>query len=205
MLEQLKPLLSAELNVKQVDFASSADDLVTLEAKANFRALGKRFGKSTPLAARAVEALKSDSLRDLESGSPIYLSVDGENHQLLPEEVTVVRKASGAFVVEEGAGYFAAIDPALTDELRREGLAREIVSRIQKLRKDSGFAVSDRIQLGLYGDTDVQDAMNQHGKWIADEVLALQLKTGGLDDEKNATQALDLDGRPVRVAIERVG
>lgn len=204
-LELLKPLLAAELNVKKVDFASSADDLVTLEAKANFRALGKRFGKSTPLAARAVEALKSDSLRGFETGSPIYLSVDGENHQLLPEEVTLVRKASGDFVVQEGAGYFAAIDPALTDELRSEGLAREIVSRIQKLRKDSGFAVSDRIKLGLYGDSEVQAAATQHGKWIADEVLALQFATGGLDDEKNAAQSLDLEGRVVRVAIERVG
>ncbi|MBA3646116.1 MAG: isoleucine--tRNA ligase [Gemmatimonadaceae bacterium] len=204
VLEQLKPLLAAELNVKRVDFASSADDLVTLEAKANFRALGKRFGKSTPLAARSVEALKSETLRGFETGSPVYLSVDGENHQLLPEEVTLVRKASGDFVVQEGAGYFAAIDPALTEELKCEGLAREMVSRVQKMRKDSGFAVSDRIKLGLYGDSEVQDAVNQHGKWIADEVLALQLATGGIDDEKNATQSLDLEGRPVRVAIERV-
>jgi isoleucyl-tRNA synthetase len=205
VLEQLKPLLAAELNVKRVDFASSADDLVTLEAKANFRALGKRFGKSTPLAARSVEALKSDTLRGFETGLPVYLSVDGENHQLLPEEVTLVRKASGDFVVQEGAGYFAAIDPALTDDLKREGLAREMVSRVQKMRKDSGFAVSDRIRLGLYGDSEVQEAVNQHGKWIADEVLALQLATGGIDDEKNAAQSLDLEGRTVKVAIERVG
>ena len=205
VLEELKPLLAAELNVKRVDFASSADDLVTLEAKANFRALGKRFGKSTPLAARAVEALKSDSLRGFETGSPLYLSVDGENHQLLAEEVTLVRKASGDFIVEEGAGYFAAIDPALTDDLKREGLAREIVSRVQKMRKDSGFAVSDRIRLGLYGDEEVQGAVKQHGKWIADEVLALRLATGGIDDDKNAAQSLDLEGRAVRVAIERVG
>jgi isoleucyl-tRNA synthetase len=204
-LELLKPLLATELNVKKVDFASSADDLVTLEAKANFRALGKRFGKSTPLAARAVEALKSDSLRAFETGLPVYLSVDGENHQLLPDEVTLVRKASGDFVVEEGAGYFAAIDPALTEDLKREGLARELVSRIQKLRKDSGFAVSDRIRLWVYGDEEVLAAVKQHGKWIADEVLAVQLVTGALDDEKNATQPLDLEGRTVRVAIERVG
>jgi isoleucyl-tRNA synthetase len=205
LLDELKPLLAAELNVKRVDFASSADELVTLEAKANFRALGKRFGKSTPLAARAVEALKSDSLRAFETGTPIYLSVDGETHQLLPEEVTLLRKASGDFVVEEGAGYFAAIDTTLTAELKREGLAREMVSRIQKMRKDSGFAVSDRIKLGLYGDSEVQDAVKEHGKWIADEVLALQLATGGIDDEKNATQSLDLEGRVVKVAIERAG
>jgi isoleucyl-tRNA synthetase len=79
------------------------------------------------------------------------------------------------------------------------------VSRVQKMRKDSGFAVSDRIRLGLYGDSEVQEAVNRHGKWIADEVLALQLETGGIDDEKNATQALDLEGRTVKVAIERVG
>jgi len=203
-LEQLKPLLASELNVKRVDFASSADDLVTLEARPNFRTLGKRFGKSTPLAAKAVEALKSDSLRAFETGAPLYISVDGETHELLVDEVSVVRRASGDLVVEEDAGYFAALDPAVTDELRREGLARELVSRIQKLRKDSGFAVSDRIRLGLYGDSEIQGAVNVFREWIASEVLALDVVTGGEDEGNNATQSLDLEGRPVRVTIERV-
>jgi isoleucyl-tRNA synthetase len=200
----LKPLLGSELNVKRVDFASSADDLVTLEARPNFRTLGKRFGKSTPLAAKAVEALKSDSLRAFETGAPLYISVDGETHELLVDEVSVVRRASGDLVVEEDAGYFAALDPAVTDELRREGLARELVSRIQKLRKDSGFAVSDRIRLGLYGDSEIQGAVNVFREWIASEVLALDVVTGGEDEGNNATQSLDLEGRPVRVTIERV-
>jgi isoleucyl-tRNA synthetase len=204
VLEDLKPLLEAELNVKQVDFASSADDLVTLEAKANFRILGKRFGKSMPLAARAVEALKSDSLRAFEAGEPLYLSVEGDNHELSADEIIIVRRASGDLVVEEDAGYFAALDPALTDDLKREGLARELVSKVQKLRKDSGFAVSDRIHLAVYGDDEVLGAVSAFKDWIADEVLALKVATGSTNDGNNGTQALDLEGRAVRVSLERV-
>jgi isoleucyl-tRNA synthetase len=151
-VEPLRPLLAAELNVRSVELASSADSLVRLEAKANFRTLGKRFGKSTPLAAAAVAALDSEALRGLEMGAAVYITVDGETHALAAEEVTIIHRAAGDLVVAEEGGYFAAIDPTVTAELRQEGLARELVSRVQRLRKESGFAVSDRIALSIWGD-----------------------------------------------------
>ena len=82
MLEELSPLLAAELNVKKVEFISSADALVTLEAKPNFRSLGKKFGKKTPLASEAVAALSSEALRAFERGEPLYVSVGDDSHEL---------------------------------------------------------------------------------------------------------------------------
>ncbi|HEU4747787.1 MAG TPA: DUF5915 domain-containing protein, partial [Gemmatimonadaceae bacterium] len=204
-LDQLTPLLAAELNVKRVEFISSADDLVTLEAKPNFRFLGKKFGKSTPLASAAVQALDSDALREFEAGKPLYVSVENESRELSAEDLTVVRRASGDLVVKEEAGYFAALDPGVSRELRLEGLARELVSRIQRFRKESGLAVSDRIHLVVNAGAEVQEAVTASGKWIADEVLALDVKVGVKIESKYATQTFDLEGQSVTVAIERAG
>jgi isoleucyl-tRNA synthetase len=204
ILEQLSPLLAAELNIKKVEFLSSADDLVTLEARPNFRSLGKKFGKKTPLASEAVQALNSEALREFEAGKPLYVSVENESRELSAEDLTVVRRASGDLVVKEEAGYFAALDSTVTRELRLEGLAREVVSRIQRLRKESGFAVSDRIRLAVRADAEVQEAVTAFRKWIADEVLALEVKVGEQIENTYATHAFDLDGQSVTVAMERV-
>jgi isoleucyl-tRNA synthetase len=205
MLKELSPLLAAELNIKKVEFISSADDLVTLKARPNFRSLGKKFGKDTPLAAEAVQALGSEALREFEAGKPLFVSVGNESRELSPEDLSVVRTASGDLVVKEEGGYFAALEAVVTPELRLEGLAREVVSRVQKLRKELGFAVSDRITLFVAGGVEIQDAVKAFQKWIADEVLALKVSVGEKIDETHAAHTLDLDGQSVEVALERVG
>ncbi|HEY3113982.1 MAG TPA: isoleucine--tRNA ligase [Gemmatimonadaceae bacterium] len=204
-LEELSPLLAAELNIKKIEFITSAADLVTLKARPNFRSLGKKFGKDTPLAAEAVQALTSDALQEFEAGKPLYVSVGNESRELSAEDLTVVRSASGDMVVKEEAGYFAALDPVVSPELRLEGLARELVSRIQRLRKELGFAVSDRITLFVGGNAEIQEAATAFQKWIADEVLALRMIVGERIEGTHATHAFDLDGQGVEVALERVG
>ena len=204
-LELLVGLIKAELNVKEVDFATSADALVTLEAKPNFRSLGKKFGKKTPLAAEAIKAFSSDQLRLFLRGEPLVVTVDGDSHALDQEDVTIIRRASGALVVEEDGGFFAAIDPTITLELKREGLARELVSRVQRMRKEAGLAVSDRIVLTVVGSDEVRSVLEAHGEWIASEVLATELVTEGeLTGRYDAMQELDLDGVVARVAFTRI-
>ena len=200
----LLPLLGAELNVKRIDFASSADELVTLEAKPNFRALGKKFGKATPLAAQAVSALSSDTLRAFEHGEPVAVTVNGETHELDAGDLQIVRRAAGDLSVAGSGAYLVAIDKTVTPELRQEGLVRELISRVQRMRKDAGLAVSDRIRLGVAGDSEIEAAVRQHREWIADEVLAREVAVGGdFAGNHTAMQTADLDGLPVRVAITR--
>jgi len=205
LLSDLSPLLAAELNIKKIEFITSAATLVTLKAKPNFRSLGKKFGKETPLAAEAVQALSSEALRDFEAGKPLYVSVGNESRQLDAEDVTIVRSASGDMVVKEEAGYFAALDPTVSRELRLEGLARELVSRVQRLRKELGFAVSDRITLMVAAGEEIQEAVRAFENWIAAEVLAVKVVVGEKIEGKYATHAFDLDGQNVEVALERVG
>jgi isoleucyl-tRNA synthetase len=204
-LEPLVGLLKTELNVKTVDFATSADALVTLEAKPNFRSLGKKFGKKTPLAAESIKAFSGDQLRLFLRGEPLVVTVDGETHALGEEDVNIIRRASGALVVEEDGGFFAAIDPTVTLELKREGLARELISRVQRMRKEAGLAVSDRIVLTVVGADEVRAAIDVHGERIASEVLATELVTDGeLTGRYDAMQELDLDGVVARVAFTRI-
>jgi isoleucyl-tRNA synthetase len=203
LVHELIPLLAAELNVKAVEFASSADALVSLEAKPNFRALGQRWGKETPRAAAAVAALSTETLRAFERGEPVIIGVDGTDHQLTPDEVTIHRRASGPLVVQEDGARFAAIDTTVTPELRGEGIAREMVSRIQRLRKDTGLAVSDRIRLRIAGPDSLRAIAEQHRQWIAGEVLAREMTVTDALSADSSGIAFDLDGMTAHIALTR--
>jgi isoleucyl-tRNA synthetase len=205
IFSELEPLLRTELNVKQVEFATTGDALVRLEAKPNFRALGKRFGKRTPLAAEAVASLSSAALAAFERGETLAISLDGESHMLGAEDLEIIRRASGALAVQEAGGYVAALDPTITPELRREGIARELVSRVQRLRKEAGFAVSDRIRLQVMGGAEVAAVVSEYEGYIAGEVLATDVITGGdIVGHPDAVQTVDMLDDTVRIALTRV-
>ena len=204
LLEHLLPLLAAELNVKRVEFATSGDALVTLRAKPNFRALGRKFGKQTPLAAAAIGAFGSEELRAFERGEPLAVSVEGETHELAADDLEILKSASGDLLVQESAGFVTAIDPLVTEELRLEGLARELISRVQRMRKEAGLAVSDRIRVAIGGDAEVVAAARAHGAWISSEVLATELLfQPDIFHDSLARQDLDLDGIAARIELTR--
>ena len=213
-LEPLAPLLAAELNVKRIEFVTSTDALVTLEAKANFRVLGKKFGGLTPKVAAAVAELDEAARRALAHGETVHVTVEGEARPITPEDVTIVRRAAGAAVVQEDAGHGVALDPVITPELRAEGLARELVSRVQRLRRDAGLAVSDRIALAVAGDPELEDVARQFAEHLATETLATRVLVGQdaagapwpAGGEAVAWTAMpegDVDGRPLRLALTK--
>ncbi|HKV52350.1 MAG TPA: isoleucine--tRNA ligase [Gemmatimonadaceae bacterium] len=205
VLDALVPLLRSELNVKGVEFALTGDALVRLEAKPNFRALGKRFGKKTPLAAQAVAALSSEALLGFTRGDSLVISVEGESHSLAHEDLEVVRRATGDLVVQEEGGYFAAIDPAVSEDLRREGIAREVVNRIQRMRKELRYVVSDRVRLQVTGNGGVEHAVQEYQEYVAGEVLASEVIIGGdVAATVDAVQTVEVMDDDVRIALTRV-
>ncbi len=214
-LRELLPLLRAELNVKAIDFAQSGEAFVRFTAKPNFRALGKVFGKGTPLAAKAVEAFSNDDLIAWQKGEPLAVSVEGVTHVLRHEDFELRREATGDLVVESQGGYFAALDVTITPPLRLEGLARELVSRVQRMRKEAGLQVSDRIVVWIRGDALVEEAAREHEGYIRAETLATELHVGakradGTGDGEDTTvhhavNAAELDGLAAHIALTRVG
>ena len=199
----LLSLIQTELNIKSVLLAGSADDLVRLSGKGNFRVLGKRFGKATPLAAAAIERLSSAELLAFERGERVTIVVEDGEHALDADDVVLTRSAAGDLVVSGDGVYVAAVDPVVTDELRREGTARELVSRIQRGRKDSGLAVSDRIRLVVGGVVRVREAAALHRAWISGEVLAAAFVVSDSESAPAGSVAVDLDGLAAWFTLER--
>ncbi|MGH7560157.1 MAG: DUF5915 domain-containing protein, partial [Gemmatimonadales bacterium] len=204
-LRQLLPLLAQEVNVRQVDVVSSDAGLVRLRARPNFRALGRRYGKRTPEAAAAAAHLSSEQLRALEAGQTVTLNGGAEGFAYGPGDVTVEREVTSDWLVETEAGFVVAIDPVLTDELRRDGLAREVVNRIQRLRKEAGYEYTDRITVWIDGDPALLDAVRSHQDFIQTETLARALHPGAAAPagSRDREDPADVDGHPALIAIGR--
>jgi isoleucyl-tRNA synthetase len=200
-IERLTALVAGELNVKELEFVSEEAELVRYDVKPNYRSLGPRFGKQMPKAAAAVEALDPGSVTDAIAGARrIGINVDGTEHELQPEDVTLVMRPLDGYRVVAEAGRAVALSLELDEELRREGLAREIVHAVQNARRDAGLDVTDRIELVLGGDAELLDAARAHEAYLAGETLATSV---GYDGDSAA--ATKIEGRDLRIGVERAG
>jgi isoleucyl-tRNA synthetase len=199
-IEARDDLVAAELNVKELDFVSDESELVSYSAKPNYRALGPRFGKKMPQVAAAVEALDAAQVATvLSEGGEIGISIDGTDHTLAAEDVTLALQPLEGYEVEAEAGHAVALQLDLDDELRREGLAREIVHAVQIARKDAGLEITDRINLSLAGDQDLIEAAQAHQEYLANEVLATSVS---YDASANGASA-KIDGRDLKIGVSR--
>ena len=193
-------LVTAELNVKELDFVSEEADLVSYAVKPNYRALGPRFGKRMPQVAAAVEALDPVHVaKVMADGGEIGISVDGDEHTIGPDEVTLALQPLDGYEVEAEAGHAVALQLELDDELLREGLAREIVHAVQIARKDGGLDISDRIELALGGDEGLLAAAREHEQYIAGEVLATLVSY-----DADGVAPVRVDGRDLYIVLSRV-
>ncbi|MGN6330608.1 MAG: isoleucine--tRNA ligase [Motilibacteraceae bacterium] len=175
---ELRAQVADELNVAQVR-SLSGEGLVDVSAKANFRALGKRFGKGTPAVAAAVAAADAAALVSaLRADGRATVVVDGEQVELGPDEVVVTETPREGWAVVGEGGESVALDLHLTPELVRAGLAREAVRLVQEARKSSGFEVSDRIALWWQAEGELAQALRELGGQVAEEVLAVQVTEG---------------------------
>ncbi|HYH54277.1 MAG TPA: isoleucine--tRNA ligase [Solirubrobacterales bacterium] len=199
-IEDRAGLVTAELNVKELDFVSDESELVSYSAKPNYRALGPRFGKKMPQVAAAVESLDAAHVAQvLAEGGEIGISIEGTDHTLGPDDVTLALQPLEGYEVEAEAGHAVALQLELDDELRREGLAREIVHAVQNARKAAGLEITDRIDLTLTGDPDLLEAAQAHQDYLAGEVLATSVS---FDDESTGTVA-KIDGRELSIGVSR--
>ena len=179
-IEALSELVSAELNVKELEFVSEEAELVTYEVKPNYRTLGPRFGKHMPTAAAAVEALSPEHASAAVAGEvKVGIQVDGAEHELAAEDIVLAMKPLEGYQVESESGRAVALALELDDELRREGLAREIVHAVQNARKEAGLEITDRIELALGGDDELLAAARAHEGYVGGETLATTLTLDG--------------------------
>jgi isoleucyl-tRNA synthetase len=199
-IERLADVVREQLNVKALRFVEAADELGSYDVKPNYRTLGPRFGKAMPQVAAAVAALDPAHVgRALRDGAVVGISVDGRDHELGADDLLLAMAPLDGYQLEREGSHAVALDLALDDDLRREGLAREVVHAVQSARKAAGLAVEDRIRLVLGGDDELLGAARAHEGYVAGEVLAVEVTYDGASGGELAT----IEGRELRIAVAR--
>ena len=189
-MEKVEDLILAEVNVKEMEYLPADNDFIRKKIKANFVLLGKRLGGKMKLVAAAIAAMSQEEIRELESTGAYALMVEGEFVHLLKEEVDIQSEDVEGWMVASRNSLTVALDVVVSPALEQEGNAREVVNRIQKIRKDLDLELTDRIFVEIQSDPGLDDAFTQFNAYICAEILAdhVLLKTGlseGFDTEIN--------------------
>ncbi|WP_338732479.1 isoleucine--tRNA ligase [Mangrovimonas cancribranchiae] len=169
-------LIKREVNIKNVELMEDASDILVKQIKPNFKVLGPRFGKDMKLIASAVNQFSAEDIKKIEQNGEIDVEINGKNVTLGLADVEITSQDIEGWLVANEGSLTVALDVTLTDHLRREGIARELVNRIQNLRKDSGFEVTDRIDVKLQKDDNIVKAVDTNLDYIKSETLTEELE-----------------------------
>ena len=190
-LDELKPLIEEELNVKEVWFLDHEKDLAHLSAKPNFKVCGPRFGKRMKAVSAVVGAMTDDQLEQLLGEGQITLALEGEATTFSSDEIQVNRTPREGLAVASEGEVVVALETELNADLLQEGLAREFVNKVQNMRKSMDLEVTQRIELGYESTDEVAQAILKHREYIQNEVLALSCEAG---NKGGTHQSWDLNG-----------
>lgn len=183
-LDRLANLVLDELNVKDIAYADAAGDLVDVEVFPFPRQLGQKYGKGYPVIRKLISGMDQLELAGkFQAGESVTLEADGESYEIAPEDVEVRSTPRAGFSVAQDGGYLVAVTTELTPELEQEGNARELVRRIQQLRKDAGLEISDRITLYVSDSPVTRDLLANYGDYVQEETLTTKLVQNGVPSE----------------------
>ena len=199
-LEAVKPLIMNEVNVKEIDFVEGASDILVKKVKCNFKIMGKKFGPLMKQVAAAVATMTQEQIAELETAGRLTLDLNGTPAEIEAGEVEIYSEDIPGWVVANEGVLTVALDVTVTDELRREGIARELVSKIQNIRKSSGFEISDRIAVTLSSNENSDAAVEEHKAYICNQVLADSLTIG----EVAEGMALEFDGFVLTASVMKI-
>lgn len=174
-LRKVEALILSEVNVKELEYLHDTGILVK-QIKPNFKELGPRFGKQMKLVAAAVSAMNQEQISELEKAGKAEIALEGGTAEILLSDVDIISQDIPGWLVASEGGISVALDITISESLREEGIAREMVNRIQNLRKDSGLEVTDRIALYIKRNVDVQEAIQNNLEYICQETLAGKLE-----------------------------
>lgn len=197
-IEAVKELIISEVNVKELKFVEGSDVLVK-KVKCNFRTMGKKFGKMMKGIAAQMNALSQDEISGFEKNGSISLCVDGQDVVVEAADVDIISEDIPGWLVGNDGNLTVALEVELTDDLKNEGMARELINRIQNLRKETGLEITDRINVIVSADARIESAILGFGEYIKAQVLADSVVTGDNDGTE-----VDLDGLKANIRIEKV-
>ena len=196
-LEAVKSLIMNEVNIKEIDFVEGASDILVKKVKCNFKIMGKKFGPLMKQVASAVTAMSQEQIAELENNGKLILDLNGTPAEIEAGEVEIFSEDIPGWVVANEGTLTVALDTVVTDELRREGIARELVSKIQNIRKSSGFEITDKIRITISRNELTDAAIIEYNAYICNQVLANSIE---LADVSEGTE-LEFDGFTLLVNV----
>jgi len=202
-LFRMKDVVLEELNIKELEILDDDSTLVHKSAKANFKTIGPKFGKNVKAAAERIKNFSSTEINLIEKGETVTLKVDEEDLSISKDDVEILSEQIAGWIVESERGITVAVDTQLTPELISEGLAREFVNRIQNMRKDAGFQVTDKINIAFSGKSEFEVAINSFRNYIAIETLAEKVESKA-DFNGGVVQNWKIGGDEIKIKIEKV-
>jgi isoleucyl-tRNA synthetase len=197
LLRRQEHLITDELNVKALEFVTNEEEFVSLKPKPNFRVLGKKVGKQMSSVQRAIEKFTREELHALQKGQDVTILLEGEQLVLTSEDVSVERLVKPGLLAMTKEGITVALDTILTDALILEGYARELVNKINTMRRDLKYAVTDRIVISIQTTDKVKAALQAHCDYIMHEVLATQIHL-----ECAEGTDWDINGEQTRIGVQ---
>ena len=171
----ISDLIKHEVNVKQVELLEDASDILVKQIKPNFKSLGPRFGKDMKLIANTIQGLQANDIKQIEEKGGLDIEINGKSIRLQFDDVEITSQDIEGWLVANQGAMTVALDVTISEPLRAEGIARELVNRIQNLRKDSGFEVTDRIEVFLQADENIENAIKLNLEYIKIETLTDEL------------------------------
>ncbi len=199
----VKNLIMSEVNVKEIELIEKTTGIITKRIKPNFKTLGPRYGKQMKQIAALVAGFSQEQIAAIEAAPETTLEVGGEKITVTPADFEITSEDMPGWLVASEGKLTVALDITITDELRAEGVARELINRIQNIRKDSGFEVTDKIRVQIEQKDLVAEAIARYADYIASQTLAVEVRTVAQPQGEVVVDS-DLEDQPLKIAVSRV-
>lgn len=202
-IQKVRNIIMNEVNVKEVELVTDTAGLITKRIKPNFKTLGPRYGKQMKQIAALVASFSQEQIAAVEKSDVYMLEIDGEQLSVTREDFEITSEDMPGWLVASEGKLTVALDVTVTEQLLREGIARELINRIQNIRKDSGFEVTDKIRVEIGRSDLVEGAVQDFADYISSQTLALSVRLSD-SPEGDFVHDADIDDSPVTIAVTRV-
>jgi isoleucyl-tRNA synthetase len=199
-VDAVKELILAEVNIKEIEYITDTQGIIKKRAKPNFKTLGRKLGKDMKAGNQLIQDFDQETIAQIERDNHYELLVGENKYSLTLEDIDILSEDIPGWQVASDRGLTVALDISLDEALLAEGMARELVNRIQNIRKDSGLEVTDRIIVTMEEKASIKDAVSMFGDYIANEVLADGVKT---EDTVNGQEVELLDGEVIHIKVSK--
>ena len=202
-IEAVRPLIMNEVNVKRIELVAETAGLITKRIKPNFKTLGPKYGKYMKQIAALTAAFTQEQIAAVESAPETTLDLSGERITVTAADFEITSEDMPGWLVTSEGKLTVALDITVTDDLRREGVARELINRIQNIRKDSGFEVTDRIRVEIEAKEAVVGAVAAYADYIGQQTLARDVRTAALPEGEFVVDS-EIDEEPLKIAVTKL-